>query len=93
MPCMSVSMPLLESVFDVCHGGNLGGIFTAACLAEALHALKNGVFSHSLRNVLGGQPETPNHFQNQFCMSIVDKTSMPKTDEVNQFTNYSTAAV
>jgi hypothetical protein len=40
--------------FDVCYGGNPGGIFTAACPAEALHALENGIFPHSLKQVLGG---------------------------------------
>jgi hypothetical protein len=42
-------------LFYMCYGGNAaGGIFTAACPAEALHALENGLFLHSLKAVLGG---------------------------------------
>ena len=46
--------PCWNPFFDVCYGGNPGGIFTAACPAEALHALENGLFLHSLKAVLGG---------------------------------------
>jgi hypothetical protein len=38
----------------VYYSGNPGGIFSAACPAEALHALENGLFLHSLKAVLGG---------------------------------------
>ena len=37
--------PCWNPFFDVCYGGNPGGIFTAACPAEALHALENGLVS------------------------------------------------
>jgi hypothetical protein len=47
-------VPCWNPFFDVCYGGNPGGIFTAACPAEALHALENGIFPHSLKQVLGG---------------------------------------
>jgi hypothetical protein len=47
-------VPSWNPFFDVCYGGNPGGIFTAACPAEALHALENGLFLHSLKAVLGG---------------------------------------
>jgi hypothetical protein len=47
--------PSWNPFFDVCYGGSVGGIFTAACPAEALHALENGVFPHAGRNVLGGR--------------------------------------
>ena len=46
--------PCWNPFFDVCYGGNPGGVFTAACPAEALHALENGLFLHSLKAVLGG---------------------------------------
>jgi hypothetical protein len=46
--------PCWNPFFDVCYGGHPGGIFTAACPAEALHALENGLFLHSLKAVLGG---------------------------------------
>lgn len=44
--------PCWNPFFDVCCGGNPGGIFSAACPAEALHALENGICPHALRNVL-----------------------------------------
>jgi hypothetical protein len=46
--------PCWNPFFDVCSGGNPGDIFTAACPAEALHALENGLFLHSLKADLGG---------------------------------------
>ena len=46
--------PCWNPFFDVCYGGYHGGIFTAACPAEALHALENGLFLHALKAVLGG---------------------------------------
>ena len=35
--------------FDLDYGGNPEGIFTAACPPKALHALKNGIFLHILK--------------------------------------------
>jgi hypothetical protein len=46
--------PCWNPFFDLCYGGFFGGIFTAACPAEALHALENGLFLHALKAVLGG---------------------------------------
>ena len=34
--------------FTLDHGGNLEGIFTAACPPEALHALESGIYLHIL---------------------------------------------
>ena len=47
--------PSWNPFFDACYGGSLGGIFTAACPSEALHALENGLFLHSLKVVLGSE--------------------------------------
>jgi hypothetical protein len=47
--------PSWNPFFNVCYGGSLGGIFTAACPAEALHALENGIIPKSITNVLGGR--------------------------------------
>ena len=46
--------PCWNPFFDVCYGGYFGGIFMAACPAEALHALENGLFLHALKAVMGG---------------------------------------
>jgi hypothetical protein len=46
--------PCRNSFFDVCYGVYVGGMFTAACPAEALHALENGLFLHVQKVVLGG---------------------------------------
>jgi len=37
--------------FDIDHGGLPGGVFSAASLPEALHALENGIMLHSLKEV------------------------------------------
>jgi hypothetical protein len=46
--------PSWNPFFEACFGGYIGGIFTAACPSEALHALENGIFLHALKVVLGG---------------------------------------
>jgi hypothetical protein len=46
--------PAWNLFFDVCYGEYLGRIFTAACPAEALYTLENGLFLHALKVVLGG---------------------------------------
>lgn len=35
--------------YDLDYGGNPEGIFTAACPPEPLHALKNGIYQHAIR--------------------------------------------
>jgi hypothetical protein len=35
--------------FEVCYGGCKYGIFSAACLVEALHVMENGLIKHCLQ--------------------------------------------
>jgi len=41
--------PAWNPFFDLDYGGSTGGIFTAACPPEALHALENGIMLHALK--------------------------------------------
>jgi len=40
-----------QAFFDIDYGGCPGGVFTAACPPEALHALENGIILHCLKEV------------------------------------------